>query len=476
MLQPIGLIFLSLGAFSFYRRPELALGLLVISTVFGTAAAVNAGGSSLMVFHIAALVLGVRVALWAGIMGLIRPLVRTSAGVFLLLLFIYAILSGYFMPRLFSGATNTVAITEATSGVRIIQFLPLVPTGSNTTQSIYLILGVGTFCSVAVCLRRTMDYGMMITLLSIAAGMHLVASLLDLLTYYTSTAAILAPVRNADYAYLCGVEKGGLKRMCGFMSEASSYASYTLVLFAIFLNLWIDRIRTNITGLLAAGLFIGVMISTSGSGYVGFAIFMAVLVIGRSLRVFGGLPFRRAAELVIALFLAICIAVFAIAMVPAISETLSSFLEETVFGKLDSASGRERTLWNQTALQNFYDTNMLGAGLGSARASSIAVVLLAQVGIPGTALFILHIASLLTGKLEAGLTREAQALVTAARWAVVAHLIVAILVKGDFVFPLLFYILCGTAAAGLMTFGTVSRERALLAEQRRLQASEAVQG
>jgi len=249
--------------------------------------------------------------------------------------------------------------------------------------------------------------------------------------------------------------------MCAFMSEASAFASYTLVVFAIFLNLWVDRIRTHLTGPIAALLFFGLMISTSGSGYVGFAMLMMVVVAGRSLHLFGAMEFRRHAELLIATFFAICATILALALVPAMGEALSGFLEETVFGKLESASGQERTLWNRTAMQNFYDTSLLGAGLGSTRASSIAVVLLSQVGIPGTAFFVLHIASVMLTRLNPDLSREARALITAVRYGIVAHLIVAVLAKGDFVFPMLFYALCGIVVAGLQPFG--ARNRAKLA-------------
>ncbi|WP_112322100.1 hypothetical protein [Oceanibium sediminis] len=474
MIQPIGLVFLTLGLFSLYRRPEFAVGLMLIATAFGTASMVNAGGSSILVVYAAVIILTFRIALWAGVMALLRPLMRTGAGVTLLMLFVFAVLSGYFMPRLFSGVTNTVSITEASNGLKVIQFLPLVPSGTNITQTIYLTLGVTAFCSMVAFLRRTQNFDFVIKVFCIVAAVQILASLLDLLTFYSSSAALLGPVRNANYAYLCALEKGGLKRMCGFMSEASAYASYTLVIFAVLINLWIDRVRPAITGPLAAGLFVGLVISTSGSGYVGLAMLLGLLVTGRCLHFFGSLPFRRFAELALALFFAGCIVIFALALLPSLGETLSAFLEETVFGKLDSASGRERTLWNQTAIQNFFDTNMMGAGLGSTRGSSIAVVLLSQVGIPGTILFVLHISLLMLSRLEPALTHNARALVTAVRWAIVAHLIVAILAKGDFVFPMLFYALCGIVVAGLRPFGARAQARSAAADRRRNQAAQAI--
>ena len=62
---------------------------------------------------------------------------------------------------------------------------------------------------------------------------------------------------------------------------------------------------------------------------------------------------------------------------------------ERLFGtKLTSDSGVERGAWNAQSFKNFIDTNGLGVGLGSARASSVALALLGNVGAIGTLLYV----------------------------------------------------------------------------------------
>lgn len=59
----------------------------------------------------------------------------------------------------------------------------------------------------------------------------------------------------------------------------------------------------------------------------------------------------------------------------------------TVFNKLDSGAGVERSSWNRQAWQNFVDTYGIGVGLGSARASSLLFVLISNLGLLGTPFF-----------------------------------------------------------------------------------------
>jgi hypothetical protein len=54
-----------------------------------------------------------------------------------------------------------------------------------------------------------------------------------------------------------------------------------------------------------------------------------------------------------------------------------------------SDSGVERSSWNQAALQSFFDTYGFGFGNGSGRASSFIIAVLANLGLIGTALFIM---------------------------------------------------------------------------------------
>jgi hypothetical protein len=62
--------------------------------------------------------------------------------------------------------------------------------------------------------------------------------------------------------------------------------------------------------------------------------------------------------------------------------------DQVIFTKAASDSGRERGAWNALAMQSLLDTHFLGAGVGSLRASSFPIAVLASVGVPGALLFV----------------------------------------------------------------------------------------
>ncbi len=67
--------------------------------------------------------------------------------------------------------------------------------------------------------------------------------------------------------------------------------------------------------------------------------------------------------------------------------TKDTLLNDILFDKLNSESGRERESWNITALSAFYENPLWGVGFEEIRASSFALSLLATTGIIGTSLF-----------------------------------------------------------------------------------------
>ena len=69
---------------------------------------------------------------------------------------------------------------------------------------------------------------------------------------------------------------------------------------------------------------------------------------------------------------------------PHVFTRVAEFAQATVLSKMQSSSGVERNSWNQQAWSNFRDSYGLGVGLGSARASGFALVLLSNVGLAGT--------------------------------------------------------------------------------------------
>ena len=85
----------------------------------------------------------------------------------------------------------------------------------------------------------------------------------------------------------------------------------------------------------------------------------------------------------------VCILGLCLLKVPAFIMLINKVYNVTL-GKFSSHSYIERNAWNIKAIQTFFDTFMLGAGLSSVRASSFLLNLLGTVGIVGTILIGLY--------------------------------------------------------------------------------------
>jgi hypothetical protein len=83
--------------------------------------------------------------------------------------------------------------------------------------------------------------------------------------------------------------------------------------------------------------------------------------------------------------------VLAVLLNDAAAETVRSYIDILILSKSSSASGIERSSWNTYAVQNFFDTLGIGVGLGTVRTSSFPVALLSNVGVPGTAFYVLFV-------------------------------------------------------------------------------------
>jgi hypothetical protein len=66
---------------------------------------------------------------------------------------------------------------------------------------------------------------------------------------------------------------------------------------------------------------------------------------------------------------------------------VQDLVNKTVFDKLASSSGTERSSMNTQALINVFDTYGLGVGVGSTRTSSFLLVVPASVGVLGSLIY-----------------------------------------------------------------------------------------
>jgi hypothetical protein len=122
-------------------------------------------------------------------------------------------------------------------------------------------------------------------------------------------------------------------------------------------------------------------------------------------------------------------------------------IDQTVFDKLSSDSGVERTRWNEQAMVNFADTDGLGAGVGSVRASSFPIAVLGNIGLPGAVTYGIFLLQLFFGRRGRWQAPFPAACQGAARWACFTQLVAAS-VAGSFIdLGLPFFVFAGLACA-----------------------------
>lgn len=377
-----------------------------------------------------------------------RSLAWPQAGFWLLLLVTWGVLSAYFAPRYFAGQTLLFGTDRgAMTGVRL---LPLQPLSTNLTQSAYAIAGLCTYAAIGALLRpagRLVAFGNAVLLL---ATLNVGAALLNLAELHLPIPSLLEFVRNAGYAILVGGEVGGLQRISGTFAETSSFAAFTLPLFAFAASLWQDRVRPRHSGMLALATLGLLLLSTSSTAYATLGAYIALVALAagwQTLTRAAPLRFGLGTWLLWAAAVAACLALL---VRPEITDRLAEFFGITLVRKLDSLSGIERGSWNTQAWTNFLDVNGIGVGLGSARASSFVLVLLSNVGVLGTLLFALFLGRVLLAPAAApDAIEEADAAPVrrAARHAVFAGFIAACVSGVVFDLGLAFYAFAAAAAA-----------------------------
>jgi len=452
--QIMGLLTLVLGAAALYMPPVWSFLFMFASTVFGSAAAFNLsglGGASVLVPNLFLVFFCIRVIMSCGEGRVFAAFVPPRIGFFLLTLTIFGLVTAVFFPRLFAGMAETMVVERQVGARSFIALTPLRFSSNNITQTVYAIGGLLCFGCTFAWFRREGIATSLVTALIATTTINLAFALADILTYYSRTEWLMGFVRTANYALLTGAEKGGLKRISGTFPEASAFADYTLVFFAAISSLWLDGIRTRVTGILALSLLAALLLSTSATALVGVAAVMPFLL----LRAIRG---RHALAITVGAAALPLVAIIVVVALPDMAAGLHDFLDEMVLSKADSQSGRERFMWNAVAYESFVNTYGFGAGLGSARASSFVLVLLSNLGVVGTMIFVIFAIAVFTARLPKydPERNEDIAAVRAAKLGFYAVLVTATISGTVYDLGLTFYILAGGVAA-LSLPRTVSR-------------------
>ncbi len=448
----MGLVTIIVGCVILAAPVTWAFPVMVLSTVFGAAAAISLpalGGPSVLVPSLFLVFFATRLFMAAGEGPLLASLQPFRPGFWLLLLTGFGLLSAIYFPKLFEGVTETMTVERVTSTRSFISLSPLRFSSNNITQSVYAVGGLVCFAAVFAYFRHAGKAGHLISAILLLAVVDIGFAVADVITYFSGTEYLLGFVRTANYALLTAAEKGGLKRISGTFPEASAFSEYTLVLFAVMASLWLDRVRSRETGILTALLLLALLLSTSATALIGVAVVVPFLWTRALLGAMKGSAKARPA------FLAACVAFIpaailtAFVLFPGLVDQLHQFVEEMLLSKAESQSGRERFMWNAVAFQTFLDTHGFGAGLGSARASSYILVLLSNVGVIGFVLFATFVSAVLAARplRNGGALDIGNATVRAAKTGLIASLTAACVSGTVYDLGLMFYILAGSAAA-----------------------------
>lgn len=386
VIEPIGLITIVLGLFALFGPAATGIYILVVSGLFGASAAViltAMGGASIPPAHLLLGFVACGAVFRPALVAEIRSSLRfPQPGFWLAATVLYGSVSAYFFPRLFAGMTyvTTLARTDVGPGVVL---LPLGPTSGNITQPIYLVGDL--ICFVAIrAFASTLEGQRLVAKAFIACVIgNLGFAVLDLLTFWTDTSYTLDFIRNANYRMLNDTVVLGFKRIVGSFTEASAFGGTTLGFFAFALQLWLGRVYSRLSLILAILSFVALVFSISSTAYGGAAITLLLLYGISVARVLSGHVTRAVMAFVFAIPLLVALTGVTLALEENIWGTIDAVLDKMIVNKMTSSSGVERAQWNRQAMTNFMDTYGMGAGVGSTRASSFPIAVLSGVGVIG---------------------------------------------------------------------------------------------
>lgn len=371
-----------------------------------------------------------------------EPFTLSRPGTLLAIVVLWGLISALVMPRLFGGETQVIVLDRLMA--RSPRLYPLRPLPTNITQSVYVLGHFVCFLALRTLLRAP---GRLITFRNavlLVAALDVAMGLLNLVENLLHLPSLLDYIRNAEgYGLAIEYALGGLPRIHGSFPEASLFAYYSLPLFAFSLSLWTSRAETRFSPYACCALLVMLLLSTSATAYLGLAGYGVCYA-------FAELPRKRVPKLLA--LAAACLVLTVLGMYALeldATRHIDRFVNATLLDKAESGSGQERAAWNAQAFRNFLDTYWLGVGLGSCRASSFPLVLLANLGIFGAATFALFALNVCRAPyLERAQINDAEfAVRKAASDAVLAGLFGAAIGVGMFDLGVSFYMFAAAASS-----------------------------
>ena len=383
-VEPVGALTILVALACLALGHLAAVRAMVVAGLLGSAAALILGSANVSPGHLLVGVVALTVLTRRREAAeALRALAPGEPGFWLACVVAYGIVGGAVLPRALAGVTEVVPVGTSDAITSAGGTIPLGPVSGNVTQAIYLVADVACFAMVRAVAATGAGFRAVAGAMIAYAVANVGFALVDVATYATGTEWVMGFVRNAQYALHLDEEAVGLKRIAGSFTEASSFATVTTGALGYVGTLWVCGRRTALTGPLSLASVALVVLSTSSTGLVGLPPTL-LLVYGTAVGRCGtGRSGRNAAVAVVAGPVVALVAALGVALDGHAWDAARDYLTALVFEKGASQSGIERAAWNAAAWSNFVDTRGLGVGLGSARASSFALALASNLGVPG---------------------------------------------------------------------------------------------
>ncbi len=385
-IQVTGIIALLVGILFLVRGPEFAIKIFVPSTLLASCAAIIVPSLGTATIQPAHLLLGFLTICtlksqtsWKSITECLN---FPREGFWLIALVAYGLATAYLSPRIFSGATYVNAIGASEFGFSLIQ-VPLGPTSGNITQSIYFVGDLVCFLICYSIARTPEGFKSIFTAMMAYCFMNILFAVLDVITFWTGTGYLIGFLRNSTYTLHNETVVNGLKRIVGSFTEASAFAYATIGVFGFSLRLWLGGIAPKITFFLAATNAILLIFSTSTTAYAALPILGAYAYFTNLWKAGSGPVPRQVILFLVLAPLVVLLVATLVLLNPTTAEFIKSFLNILLFDKSSSESALDRGRWNEAAINAFTATYGIGAGIGSVRASSFLLAVLANLGVVG---------------------------------------------------------------------------------------------
>jgi hypothetical protein len=350
------------------------LAIIVFTAIFSAASALNFGN-----FGVSPWLMAMALCLpWKLLQGGVRWCVERGINrlaVSLVFCFMaYAALSGFVLPVVFQGVQV----------LRIDSLVPLSFGMANVAQICYLaaaaVVFVLTITSTTEELEVVMHWYVIACIVAAAIAMYQLANAVFHVPYPT-----LFFDSSPGHVIYPAYKIGGLWRLNSTFTEASDMVSYLIPgLGCLTWELMVRPLR--LWRVVSAGLIlVAIFMSLSTTGYVCLGLLFVVAgvafvwrtIVARSV---------RGSTVVVALVVLLA-GSFLFTLSSAARNSVMSVSSMVVLDKKQSESYRMRTESHVVALRTLEETDYMGAGWGSMRASGTVYTLLASVGVFGLILF-----------------------------------------------------------------------------------------